>query len=85
MLNTALWLFTGRHRCHTVLNVLTSSRVPAVTLLLCCADTATINVHAVLFSQPLCCANFYKDIYSSNVSVKTKYCNIGLLILCSGA
>lgn len=26
-----------------------------------------------------------KDIYSSNVSVQTKYCNIGLLILCSGA
>lgn len=44
-------------------------------LLLCCADTATIHVHAVSFSQPLCRANFYKNIYSSKVSVETKYCN----------
>lgn len=57
--------------------MLTSRKVSALALLLCCADAATINVHAVSFSQPLCCANFYKDIYSSNMSVETKYCKIG--------
>lgn len=69
----------------TVLNVLTSSRVPALAQLLCRDDPATINVHAVSFPQSLCRANFYKDIYSSNMSVETKYCNIGHFILCSGA
>lgn len=52
------WHVKHKCLCHTVLNVLTSSRVPALALLLCRDDPATVNVHAVSFPQSLCCANF---------------------------
>lgn len=51
MVNTVLWLFKGRHQCHTVLNVYTSSRVPALVLLLFCAGTATIMFMLSRFSS----------------------------------